>query len=150
MPLNLLVFKFPVNMGDSSMDASATVSETVAEEVSFLSMTDMILFSLIVGLMTYWFLFRKKKDEIPEFTKIQPMTSSVKDSSFVEKMKKTVSFLCVCARPQGVEALVDGGGRPAPLGERQEDRHGPSHLSKARKLSCVARKASAVFWMFTS
>lgn len=41
-------------------------------------------------------------------------TASVKDSSFVEKMKKTVSFLCVCARPQGVEALVDGGGRPAP------------------------------------
>lgn len=67
------MLQFPVNMGDSSMDASATVSETVAEEVSFLSMTDMILFSLIVGLMTYWFLFRKKKDEIPEFTKIQPM-----------------------------------------------------------------------------
>uniref|UniRef100_A0A8C0SLH5 NADPH--hemoprotein reductase n=1 Tax=Canis lupus familiaris TaxID=9615 RepID=A0A8C0SLH5_CANLF len=81
--------KFPVNMEDSSMDASATVSETVVEEVSLFSMTDMILFSLIVGLLTYWFLFRKKKDEIPEFTTIQPMTSSAKDSSFVEKMKKT-------------------------------------------------------------
>nr|XP_054363634.1 NADPH--cytochrome P450 reductase isoform X5 [Mirounga angustirostris] len=81
--------QFPVNMGDSHMDASATVSETVAEEVSLLSMTDMILFSLIVGLLTYWFFFRKKKDEVPEFTKIQPTTSSVKDSSFVEKMKKT-------------------------------------------------------------
>uniref|UniRef100_A0A452U9S4 P450 (cytochrome) oxidoreductase n=1 Tax=Ursus maritimus TaxID=29073 RepID=A0A452U9S4_URSMA len=76
-------------MGDSSMDASATVSETVAEEVSLFSMTDMILFSLIVGVLSYWLLFRKKKDEIPEFTKIQPVTSSVKDSSFVEKMKKT-------------------------------------------------------------
>jgi len=76
-------------MGDSHMDASATVSETMAEEVSLLSMTDMILFSLIVGLLTYWFFFRKKKDEVPEFTKIQPTTSSVKDSSFVEKMKKT-------------------------------------------------------------
>uniref|UniRef100_A0A8C0MXY2 NADPH--cytochrome P450 reductase n=1 Tax=Canis lupus familiaris TaxID=9615 RepID=A0A8C0MXY2_CANLF len=76
-------------MEDSSMDASATVSETVVEEVSLFSMTDMILFSLIVGLLTYWFLFRKKKDEIPEFTTIQPMTSSAKDSSFVEKMKKT-------------------------------------------------------------
>uniref|UniRef100_A0A8C0SL61 NADPH--cytochrome P450 reductase n=3 Tax=Canis lupus familiaris TaxID=9615 RepID=A0A8C0SL61_CANLF len=81
--------EFPVNMEDSSMDASATVSETVVEEVSLFSMTDMILFSLIVGLLTYWFLFRKKKDEIPEFTTIQPMTSSAKDSSFVEKMKKT-------------------------------------------------------------
>ncbi|XP_027467134.1 NADPH--cytochrome P450 reductase isoform X1 [Zalophus californianus] len=81
--------QFPVNMGDSCMDAGATVSETVAEEVSLLSMTDMILFSLIVGLLTYWFFFRKKKDEVPEFTKIQPVTSSVRDSSFVEKMKKT-------------------------------------------------------------
>ena len=60
-------------MGDSNVDASATVSETVAEEVSLFSMTDMILFSLIVGLLTYWFLFRKKKDEIPEFTRIQPV-----------------------------------------------------------------------------
>lgn len=55
------------------MDASATVSETVAEEVSLFSMTDMILFSLIVGVLSYWLLFRKKKDEIPEFTKIQPV-----------------------------------------------------------------------------
>lgn len=60
-------------MGDSSMDASATMSETVAEEVSLFSMTDMILFSLIVGVLSYWLLFRKKKDEIPEFTKIQPV-----------------------------------------------------------------------------
>lgn len=60
-------------MGDSNTDTSATGSETVAEEVSLFSMTDMILFSLIVGLLTYWFFFRKKKDEIPEFTKIQAM-----------------------------------------------------------------------------
>lgn len=58
-------------MGDSNMDASAPTSETVAEEVSLFSMMDMFLFSLTVGLLTYWFLFRKKKDEIPEFTKIQ-------------------------------------------------------------------------------
>nr|KAF6441920.1 cytochrome p450 oxidoreductase [Rousettus aegyptiacus] len=76
-------------MGDSNTDTSTTVSETVAEEVSLFSMTDMVLFSLIAGFLTYWFLFRKKKDEIPEFTKIQPMDSSVKDTSFVEKMKKT-------------------------------------------------------------
>lgn len=65
--------QIPLAMGDSNVDASATVSETVAEEVSLFSMTDMILFSLIVGLLTYWFLFRKKKDEIPEFTRIQPV-----------------------------------------------------------------------------
>lgn len=64
---------FVINMGDSNTDTSTTVSETVAEEVSLFSMTDMVLFSLIAGFLTYWFLFRKKKDEIPEFTKIQPM-----------------------------------------------------------------------------
>ncbi|PNJ85482.1 POR isoform 5, partial [Pongo abelii] len=78
-----------INMGDSHVDTSSTVSEAVAEEVSLFSMTDMILFSLIVGLLTYWFLFRKKKEEVPEFTKIQTSTSSVRESSFVEKMKKT-------------------------------------------------------------
>jgi NADPH-ferrihemoprotein reductase len=60
-------------MGDSHADTSATVPEAVAEEVSLFSITDMILFSLIVGLLTYWFLFRKKKEEVPEFTKLQPM-----------------------------------------------------------------------------
>ena len=63
--------RFLMNMADSNMDAGTTVSETVAEEVSLFSATDMILFSLIVGVMTYWFLFRKKKEEVPEFTKIQ-------------------------------------------------------------------------------
>ncbi|XP_037596189.1 NADPH--cytochrome P450 reductase isoform X1 [Cebus imitator] len=80
---------FMINMGDSNMDTSSTVSEAAAEEVSLFSMMDMILFSLIVALLTYWFLFRKKKEEVPEFTKIQTLTSSVKESSFVEKMKKT-------------------------------------------------------------
>ncbi|XP_035136173.2 NADPH--cytochrome P450 reductase isoform X1 [Callithrix jacchus] len=78
-----------INMGDSNVDTSSTVSEAAAEEVSLFSMTDMILISLIVGLVTYLFLFRKKKEEVPEFTKIQTSTSSVKESSFVEKMKKT-------------------------------------------------------------
>ncbi|MXQ82680.1 hypothetical protein E5288_WYG009672 [Bos mutus] len=81
--------RFLMNMADSNMDAGTTTSEMVAEEVSLFSTTDVILFSLIVGVMTYWFLFRKKKEEVPEFTKIQTTTSSVKDRSFVEKMKKT-------------------------------------------------------------
>lgn len=59
------------NMGDSHEDTSATVPEAVAEEVSLFSTTDIVLFSLIVGVLTYWFIFKKKKEEIPEFSKIQ-------------------------------------------------------------------------------
>ncbi|EHB08276.1 NADPH--cytochrome P450 reductase [Heterocephalus glaber] len=78
-----------INMGDSHMDTGATNAEAVAEEVSLFSTTDMIVFSVIIGVLTYWFLFRKKKEEMPEFTKISTTTTSVRESSFVEKMKKT-------------------------------------------------------------
>ncbi|XP_020861302.1 NADPH--cytochrome P450 reductase [Phascolarctos cinereus] len=74
----------------ADVDPSATASQAGAEDVSLFSVTDVFLFSFIVGLMTYWFFFRKKKEEIPEFTKIQPpVSTNVKDNSFVEKMKKT-------------------------------------------------------------
>ncbi|XP_053864121.1 NADPH--cytochrome P450 reductase isoform X1 [Malaclemys terrapin pileata] len=76
-------------MGDSAMDSTLPPPESAVPEGTLFSMTDVFLFSLIVGLLSYWFLFRKKKEEIPEFTKIQPTTSSVRESSFVEKMKKT-------------------------------------------------------------
>ncbi|XP_039363628.1 NADPH--cytochrome P450 reductase isoform X1 [Mauremys reevesii] len=79
----------PVAMGDSAMDSTVPPPESAVPEGTLFSMTDVFLFSLIVGLLSYWFLFRKKKEEIPEFTKIQPTTSSVRESSFVEKMKKT-------------------------------------------------------------
>ncbi|ERE75946.1 NADPH--cytochrome P450 reductase [Cricetulus griseus] len=78
-----------LTMGGSHKDSSATMAEAVAEEVSLFSTTDLVLFSLIVGVLTYWFIFRKKKEEIPEFSKIPTTTPSVKESSFVEKMKKT-------------------------------------------------------------
>lgn len=71
------------------MDSTVPPPESSVLEGTLFSMTDVFLFSLIVGLLSYWFLFRKKKEEIPEFTKIQPTTSSVRESSFVEKMKKT-------------------------------------------------------------
>uniref|UniRef100_A0A8C9DZP8 Cytochrome p450 oxidoreductase n=1 Tax=Phocoena sinus TaxID=42100 RepID=A0A8C9DZP8_PHOSS len=110
-------------MGNSSVEAGATASDTVAEEVSLFSTTDMIMFSLIVGFLTYWFLFRKKKDEVPEFTKIQTTTSSVKDSTFVEKMKKTVSFLFVLG-PGGCAGASSR--RPASLDGRRSGREAGS------------------------
>ncbi|TFK12955.1 somatostatin receptor type 1 [Platysternon megacephalum] len=76
-------------MGDSAMDSTLPPPESTVPAGTLFSMTDVFLFSLIVGLLSYWFLFRKKKEEIPEFTRIQPTTSSVRESSFVEKMKKT-------------------------------------------------------------
>lgn len=76
-------------------------------------------------------------------------TSSVKDSSFVEKMKKTVSFLHVCALPRGVVALVDEGGRPAPL-DRRGERARTFSANQSPKLLCPAQKAYPLFRMFTS
>nr|XP_033777494.1 NADPH--cytochrome P450 reductase isoform X2 [Geotrypetes seraphini] len=81
-----------MNMEDSGMDPTISPSENSSstEEEALFSMADMFLFSLIIGLVTYWVFFRKKKEEIPEFPKILPTTtSSIRESSFVEKMKKT-------------------------------------------------------------
>ncbi|MBN3325408.1 NCPR reductase, partial [Atractosteus spatula] len=63
--------------------------EPVAEEMSFLSSVDLFLFSLISGVLIYWFFFRKKKEEIPEFKKIATVAPSTRETSFIEKMKKT-------------------------------------------------------------
>ncbi|XP_060114845.1 NADPH--cytochrome P450 reductase [Heteronotia binoei] len=51
---------------------------------------DMFLLAAIIGLLTYWFFFRKKKEEVPDFAKIQPTaTPSTSEGSFIDKMKKT-------------------------------------------------------------
>ncbi|XP_026564441.1 NADPH--cytochrome P450 reductase [Pseudonaja textilis] len=76
----------------SSKDEPSSVKSPEAS-VSF-SMMDIFLFSIVIGLLTYWFFFRKKKQEIPEFSKIQTPTAgtieqSANENSFIEKMKKT-------------------------------------------------------------
>lgn len=51
------------------MDAETTpVGEEVVEPL--LSNLDIFLFSVIVGLVVYWFIFRKKPEPVPEFKKI--------------------------------------------------------------------------------
>lgn len=52
------------------MESTVSPPEGTAQD-SFLSMTDVFLISLITGLFTYWFFFRKKKEEIPDLPKIQ-------------------------------------------------------------------------------
>uniref|UniRef100_A0A8D2MWJ6 NADPH--hemoprotein reductase n=1 Tax=Zonotrichia albicollis TaxID=44394 RepID=A0A8D2MWJ6_ZONAL len=78
----------PHAMGEPSMDPSIA-ADSPAQQDSLFSMTDVFLISLITGLLTYWFFFRKKKEEVPELPKMQTVAAPVRDSSFIEKMKKT-------------------------------------------------------------
>uniref|UniRef100_A0A672PKC7 NADPH--cytochrome P450 reductase n=1 Tax=Sinocyclocheilus grahami TaxID=75366 RepID=A0A672PKC7_SINGR len=53
----------------------------------FFSNLDILLFSLIAGLLVYWLVFRKKVEPIPEFKKLDAQTT--RETSFIDKMKKT-------------------------------------------------------------
>ncbi|NXD25968.1 NCPR reductase, partial [Spelaeornis formosus] len=75
-------------MGEASMDPTSA-ADSSAQQDSLFSMMDVFLISLITGLFTYWFFFRKKKEEVPDIPKMQPVAAPVRDTSFIEKMKKT-------------------------------------------------------------
>jgi len=58
----------------TDMDAETTAhSEPLAgeEEEPLFSNLDLFLFSLIVGLVVYWFMSRKKPEPLPEFKKLE-------------------------------------------------------------------------------
>ncbi|XP_017598453.1 PREDICTED: NADPH--cytochrome P450 reductase [Corvus brachyrhynchos] len=76
-------------MGEASMDPTISSPDSTTQQDSLFSMMDVFLISLITGLFTYWFFFRKKKEEVPELPKMQSVAAPVRDSSFIEKMKKT-------------------------------------------------------------
>ncbi|TRY57975.1 hypothetical protein DNTS_027331, partial [Danionella cerebrum] len=63
--------------------------EPMEEDESFFSNLDLFLFSLIAGLLIYWLIFRKKAEPIPEFKKLETPAPTSRDTSFVDKMKKT-------------------------------------------------------------
>lgn len=51
---------------------TAAETATVGEEAEPLfSNLDIFLFSLIVGIVVYWFVFRKKPEPVPEFKKME-------------------------------------------------------------------------------
>lgn len=52
------------------MDTETSTNTVVGEEEPLFSNLDLFLFSLIVGLVIYWFMSRKKPEPIPEFKKI--------------------------------------------------------------------------------
>ncbi|KAI1231896.1 hypothetical protein IHE44_0007537 [Lamprotornis superbus] len=61
---NLLDVIMPLTaMEEPSMDPTISAADSTAQQDSLFSMTDVFLISLITGLFTYWFFFRKKKEE---------------------------------------------------------------------------------------
>ncbi|XP_036392883.1 NADPH--cytochrome P450 reductase-like isoform X1 [Megalops cyprinoides] len=74
-------------MADSDVDI--TTPEPMVEE-GLLGTLDILLVTLISGVLIYWVMFRKKKEEeIPEFKKLTTPAPAARETSFIEKMKKT-------------------------------------------------------------
>uniref|UniRef100_A0A673N232 NADPH--hemoprotein reductase n=1 Tax=Sinocyclocheilus rhinocerous TaxID=307959 RepID=A0A673N232_9TELE len=63
--------------------------ELMDEDEPFFSNLDIFLFSLIAGLLVYWLIFRKKVEPIPEFKKLESVAQTTRETSFIDKMKKT-------------------------------------------------------------
>ncbi|XP_062341507.1 NADPH--cytochrome P450 reductase-like isoform X1 [Osmerus eperlanus] len=60
-----------------------------AEDPLF-SKLDILLFSLIIGMLIYYFMNRKKPEEAdPEFKRLPTVVTPQRETSFIEKMKKT-------------------------------------------------------------
>ncbi|PWA20469.1 hypothetical protein CCH79_00003706, partial [Gambusia affinis] len=72
----------------ADMDPETNTNTAGVEEPLF-SNLDLFLFSLIVGLVIYWFMSRKQPEPIPEFKKLDTPTPTSRETSFIEKMKKT-------------------------------------------------------------
>ncbi|XP_028855638.1 NADPH--cytochrome P450 reductase-like isoform X1 [Denticeps clupeoides] len=75
-------------MADIESEAPPT-QPVLAEDEPLLSNLDIFLFSLIAGLIVYWIVFRKKAEAIPEFKKLDAPPPAARETSFIEKMKKT-------------------------------------------------------------
>lgn len=59
-----------VNAADMDPETTTHADGAGDEEEPLFSNLDLFLFSLIVGLVVYWFMSRRKPDPIPEFKKL--------------------------------------------------------------------------------
>lgn len=57
-------------MDAESATHSAASAAAAEEEEPLFSSLDLFLFSLIIGIVVYWFMSRKKPEPIPEFKKL--------------------------------------------------------------------------------
>lgn len=58
-------------MEDARMEPNIPPPKSTSQQDALFSMMDVFLISLITGLFTYWFFFRKKKEEVPDLPKMQ-------------------------------------------------------------------------------
>lgn len=81
----------------TDMDAKTIThtEPTVDEEEPLFSNLDLFLFTLIVGLAIYWFMSRKKPEPLPEFKRLDTPAPTIRETSFIEKMKKTSKNIIV-------------------------------------------------------
>ncbi|XP_075871091.1 P450 (cytochrome) oxidoreductase b isoform X1 [Nelusetta ayraudi] len=74
---------------DADTVTQSAASTAAEEEEPLFSNLDLFLFSLIIGIVVYWFMSRKKPEPIPEFKKLDTPAPTTRETSFIEKMKKT-------------------------------------------------------------
>lgn len=55
---------------DANSATHSAASAAAEEEEPLFSSLDLVLFSLIIGIVIYWFMSRKKPEPIPEFKKL--------------------------------------------------------------------------------
>ena len=79
----------------AGVETDATHPESMAtEEEPLISNLDLFLFTLIAGIVIYWFMSRKKPEPIPEFKKLDTLWV-YEFYSILEMMYLICSFVCI-------------------------------------------------------
>uniref|UniRef100_A0AAQ5XP09 NADPH--hemoprotein reductase n=1 Tax=Amphiprion ocellaris TaxID=80972 RepID=A0AAQ5XP09_AMPOC len=76
-------------MADMDPATTTQTESMMEEEASLFSSLDIILVTLLAGVVLYFVMNRKKPEPIPEFKKLDTPAPTTRETSFIEKMKKT-------------------------------------------------------------